>query len=53
MGLLGNKVVEFLLGDHTVAVGVGALDHLLQDGIVSELPEILGHLPEVLECDEA
>ena len=53
MGLLGDQVVELLLRDHTVSVSVTALNHLLQNGIVGELSEILGDLPEVLEGDEA
>jgi hypothetical protein len=53
MSLLGDEVVELLLRDDTVSVSVSPLDHLLQDGVVSELAEVLHHLSEVLQCDEA
>ena len=53
MCLLGNEVVELFLGKNAISVSVTALDHLLQDGIVSEFSEIFGNFSEVLECDEA
>jgi hypothetical protein len=53
MGFLGDEVVELFLRHHTVSVSVGALDHLLEDGVVSELSKVLRHLPEVLEGDES
>lgn len=53
MGLLGDQVVELLLRNHAVSVSVSSLDHLLQDGIVSQFSQILGHLSQVLESDEA
>ena len=53
MGLLGDEVIELLLGDDTIAVGVSALDHLLKDGIVGKFSQILGHLSDVLESNEA
>jgi hypothetical protein len=52
MGLLGDESVEFLLGDHTVLVEIGSLDHFLEDSVVGELTQILGNLAEVLESDE-
>lgn len=52
VGLLGDQVVKFLLGNDAISVGVGTIDHVLQDGVIGELSEILGHLPKVLECDE-
>ena len=53
MGLLGDQIVELLLRDHAVSVGVSSLDHLLQDSIVGQLSQILGNLSEILESDEA
>lgn len=53
MGLLGDEVVELLFGDNTVSVSVATLDHFLQDGVVSEFAQILGHLAQVLQGDEA
>jgi hypothetical protein len=53
MRLLGDQVVELLLGDNSVAVSVGPLDHLLKDAIVSQLSQVLSHLPEVLQRNEA
>ena len=52
MGLLGDEVVKFFLRDHTISVGIGTFDHLLEDGVVSELSEVLGNLSEVLQGDE-
>jgi len=53
MGLLGDEVIELLLGNHTIAVSVTALDHLLKDCVVSKLSQILGHLSEFLKSNEA
>ena len=53
MSFLGDEGIELLFGNNTVLVKIGSLDHLLKDGIVSELAEILGDLSEVLEGDEA
>jgi hypothetical protein len=53
VGLLGNEGVEFLLRNNSVEVEVSALDHFLEDVIVSELTEVLGHLAEVLKGHEA
>ncbi len=53
MGFLGDEVVELLLRHHTVSVSVSALDHLLQDCIVSKLAKVFCHLSEVLEGDES
>jgi hypothetical protein len=52
-GLLGDEIVELLLGNHAVTVTVGSLDHLLQDGIVSKLAEVLRDLPQLLKSDES
>ena len=51
--LFGDEVVEFLLGDDTVTVSIGSLDHFLEDVVVGELSEIFGDFSEVLEGNEA
>ena len=53
MGLLGDEVVKLLFRDDTISISVSPLDHLLKDGIVGEFSEVLGHLSQVLECDES
>ena len=53
MSLLGDEVVELLFRNNTISVSVSPVDHVLQDGVVSELSEVLGHLSKVLEGDEA
>jgi hypothetical protein len=53
MGLLGDEVVELILRNNTVSVRVRTLDHLLKDGVVSEFPEVLGDLAEVLKSNES
>lgn len=49
MSLLGNKSVKLLLGDHSVEVEIGSLDHFLKGIVVSEFSQILGDLAEVLK----
>ena len=51
--LFGDEVVEFLLGDDTVTIGVSSLDHFLEDVVVGELSKVLGDFSEVLEGNEA
>ena len=51
--LLGDQIVEFFLGNNTVAISVGPLDHFLKDVVVSEFSQILGDLSKVLEGDES
>ncbi len=53
MGLLGDEVVELIFGNNTVSIGVSTLNHLLEDGVVSEFSKVLGHLAEVLKSDES
>ena len=53
MGLLGDEIVELLLGNHTISVTVRTLDHFLEDSVISEFAQILGDLAQVLEGDEA
>ena len=53
VGLLGDQVVKFLLGNDAVSIGVGTVDHVLQDGVIGEFSEVLGDLSEVLEGDES
>eukprot|EP00630_Chrysocystis_fragilis_P006816 CAMPEP_0197394732 /NCGR_PEP_ID=MMETSP1165-20131217/5912_1 /TAXON_ID=284809 /ORGANISM="Chrysocystis fragilis, Strain CCMP3189" /LENGTH=190 /DNA_ID=CAMNT_0042920461 /DNA_START=157 /DNA_END=730 /DNA_ORIENTATION=- len=50
-GLFGHDGVELVGGDFTVAVGVGALDHLHQLGVRHGLAEFLGDALEVPEGD--
>lgn len=37
VSLFGDQVVEFLFGNNSITVGIGSLDHFLENGIVSEL----------------
>lgn len=53
MGLLGNQVVKFFLGNNSIAIGITPFNHLLKHGVISEFTEVLGNLPEVLQCDES
>lgn len=53
MGLLGDQSVELFLGDNTIEVEIGTLDHFLKDIIVSEFSKILGNLAEVLKSNES
>jgi len=53
MGLFGDEIVKFFLGDDTIAVSVSSLDHFLENGIVSEFTEILGNFSKILQSDEA
>lgn len=53
MSLLGHQVVELLLGYQPVVVEVSPLDHVLKGRVVGQFSHVLGHLPEVLQSDEA
>ena len=53
MGFLGDQVVEFFFGNNSVTVSIGSLDHFLENGIVSELSEILGNFSEIFQSDKS
>ena len=52
-GLLGEDVVELFLGDESILVEVGPLDHEVEEGVVHELSQLLGGPLEVLGGDVA
>jgi hypothetical protein len=53
MGLFGDEIVKFFLRNDTVSVSISPLDHLLEDGVISEFSEILGNFSKILKSDEA
>jgi hypothetical protein len=53
MSLLGDEVVELFFGDNAVSISVSPVDHVLQDCIVSQFSEVLGHFSELLQSDKA
>jgi hypothetical protein len=53
MGLFGDEIVKFFLRNDTVSVSISSLDHLLEDGVISEFSEILGNFSKILKSDEA
>lgn len=53
MGLLGDEVVKLFLGNNTVSVSVGSLDHLLEDSVVGQFSQVLGNFSQVLKSDES
>ena len=52
MSLLGDQGVELFLWHNAVLVQIGTLNHLLEDIIVSELSQVLGHLSQVFQSNE-
>lgn len=46
--LLCDDVIELLLGDQPIVVGVRPFDHLLQFGLVDRFPQLLGDPSEIL-----
>lgn len=53
MGFLGDEGIEFLLGNNTILVKIGSLDHFLENSVISEFTEILGDFSEILESNES
>jgi len=53
MSLLCDKVVELFLRNDSISIGIGSVDHILEDGVISKLSQILGHLSEFLKSNEA
>jgi len=53
MGFLSDEGIKLFLRNNAVLVKIGSLNHLLQNGIVSQLSQILGHLSQILESNES
>jgi len=53
MSLLGNEVVEFFLRNQIIQIEISSLNHLLQNGIVSQFSEILGDLSEIFQGNKS
>ena len=48
-GLLGDDVIELLLRDKSVVIGIGSFDHLLQLGFINGLAQLLCDSSQILD----
>lgn len=53
MSLFGDKVVELFLRNHSISIGIGSVDHILKDSVISKLSQILSNFAEVFKGDIA
>jgi len=53
MGFLGDDGIEVRLGNNTILVKIGSLDHFLVNIVIRAITEILGDFSEILESNES